>query len=175
MNTKILMLLVALLTMSVPIVQAGTPPGGPFNQVTPANIVVNYQINTVTTFVVNIVGTETQMNFSGNRDAKLVEPAGQVNASNISWATIENQGEVAQSFKVKLAALNTGTSIYASNFSTMSPQTTLTTTAVSPTGWTNVPACAQPCTPGTGAIVNLYAKASFTNAPAGTGTLTIST
>lgn len=166
MNTKILMLLVALLTMSVPIVQASVPG--------PANIVVNYQISTITTFVVNIVSPETEMNFSGNRDAKLVEPTGQNISQSIPWATVENQGEVPQSFKVKLAALNTGTSVYVSNFSIMSPKITLTTTAVSPSGWINVPACGNPCTL-PGPTVNLYAQANFTSAPAGTGTLTIST
>lgn len=174
MNTKILMLLVALLTMSVPIVQATDVPP-PTNQPNPANIVVNYQISTITTFVVHIVGTETQLNFNSSRDGKLVEPDGQnmSAAPPIPWATIENQGEVVQSFKVKLAALNGGTSVYVSNSSSMSPQTTLTTTAVSPSGWASVPACAQPCS--SGVIVNLYARANFTNAPAGTGTLTIST
>lgn len=159
MNGKILIL--SVFTLAVLISSAHA-----YDQTNPANVAINYQITTNTSFTLQMPDGQTAMNFSGNRDAKLVEPTGQNIGTSTPWGIILNIGEVAQTFKIKLSAINTGTSVYVSNFSTMSPQTTLSTTASTPSGWSNI---------ATNVAINLFARANFTNAPAGSGTLTIST
>ncbi|VVB92090.1 Uncharacterised protein [uncultured archaeon] len=137
----------------------------PGDQSTPAAFEVNYIIVSSTGFSVNSIAIVEKMNFTANRDQKDVEPAGQIAATGTPWATISNNGDVAQTFRVNLTTANPGSiQLRVSNFSDMRNSVVLAASAQSPTGWNSVPA---------GASVNLYAKANFTLATNTTRNLNI--
>lgn len=164
MNTKILMVLAVLMVLAYPV--------SAYDQSTPANYNINYQITTNTEFTVAVVAGQTALNFSTYKTATGAQPTGQ-NASAsppVPWATITNSpsSQMVQTFKAKLGAANpTGITTRVASDNAFSDLTTLSaTSAQSPGGWYNV---------AVGNSVKAYFQIDTTgSAVSGTNTLIIS-
>jgi len=137
MKEKILLMLIALAILTIP-TSALNQQG---SATSPATISVNYFVASNTNFWVNTSDpSQTMLNFTTRRIQNDVQPEGQNSSVNSPWATIQNVGDVSQTFKAKLGSANpSGLSLYLSNNSDYSGQVLVNpTTAVGPTAWSNV-------------------------------------
>ncbi len=150
------MLIIALLT--------GT--GAAYDASTPYTVAMNFIVPTDSSFTVTLAGSETTVDFNpANKNSQLVEPDSQVAGSSTPIATINNAGNVAQTFSTNLtAAQYSWATVQVSNFSNYATPITLSATAQTPTGWSSIVA---------GANVVAYMRANFTNAPGGTNSKTL--
>jgi hypothetical protein len=127
----------------------------------PASYIVNYIVPSDTSFSVLLCGSEQNMNFNPiNGSTKSVEPDCQAIASNIPWANVTNNGNVVANYTVNLESSNPAwVELTVGSDSLLTDGIIVTNTTTSPAGWMNV---------ATNSAVQLYARADFTNAPAGT-------
>lgn len=132
---------------------------------TPYQVQLNFIVPTDTTFTVTLAGSETTIDFNpANKNSQDVEPDSQNAGASTPIATINNAGNVAQTFSTNLtAAPYSWASVELSNFSNYATPVTLSATVQTPTGWSSIVA---------GADVVAYMRADFTNAPGGTNSKT---
>jgi hypothetical protein len=160
-NMKIRNLAVMFLLTSVSIMATMAILASAYSATQPATIDVYYYVPGDTSFTIAIIGGQTSMSFNpSNNSAKLVEAQGQNISQGISWGNITNSGNMAQNFSVNLSQSNLPSiNLYVSSNPSMSDQVTVDTTQKTPAGWANV---------NPNGLVQIYARANFTNAPGGT-------
>lgn len=157
MDKRILLLLVLIFVPTISIAH---------DQSSPATYDVFFNIAADTSFTVTLVGAETTMNFTANKNSKWVAPDGTNNGID-PWARIDNTGDTSQTFGIKLGTANPGPiELYASNFTDMSGRITVSNSVQSPTGWNGV---------APGGSINLFARANFTGATTTANNISIST
>ena len=157
-----LMMLITLTSVSI----ATTIPAFGFDANSPATYTVQYIIPSDTSFTVSLCGSETQMNFNpATKSSTLVEPDCQQIVSNNPWANMTNGGNINLNFSVNLTTPNPSwVELHIGSSPSMADQVTVGATQLYPTGWLDV---------SPGSDVQLYARANFTNAGAGTTSNTI--
>lgn len=131
---------------------------------TPAGFVVNYNVASVTTFLVQ--SASAAVDLAGARNINNVWPTTR-NMSDNSWGNVTNQGNVAQTFKASVDLTYTGISLMLSNVPAMTGEITVGTTPAVWPGSSNVAASGK---------VDIFLQGDFVNAADGayTQTLTIS-
>ncbi len=157
---QVAVLLISILLMSTPVLAtSGTAS-------TPVTYTINYILAVDTAFTVTPAGAEISMDFNpANTNSQDVEPDSQVKGTSTPWATISNDGNVAQTFSVNLTTAQASQArVNISNTNVFTQKVEISQTAQTPTGWASV---------ATSGTVNLYALANFTNLPGGTTSKTL--
>lgn len=132
----------------------------------PASYTVQFIIPSDTSFAVNVIGNQLNMQFNpANKSSKLVEPNGQSIATNQPWANITNLGNLNLNFSTNLTTLNpVWAELDVGSNPSMADKIIVTNTPLSPVAWLNV---------APDSTVQLYSQANFTNAAGGTTSETI--